>query len=38
MSSEFGIKPQDMAHLKPWHVEAMRLQVEEIAKASRRGS
>jgi hypothetical protein len=30
MSREFGIRPQDMAHLKPWHLEAMRLHIEEL--------
>lgn len=31
MSREFGIRPQDMAGLKPWHVEAMRLHVERMS-------
>jgi hypothetical protein len=30
MSREFGIRPADMASMKPWHVEAMRLHIERM--------
>lgn len=28
MSREFGIRPQDMAKMKPWHIHAMILDME----------
>lgn len=30
MSREFGIHPKDMAHLKPWHVQAMQWHLERM--------
>lgn len=29
MSREYGIKPQDMARMKPWHIHAMILDLEQ---------
>lgn len=29
MSREYGIRPQDMAAMKPWHIDAMLLDLEQ---------
>jgi hypothetical protein len=33
MSREFNIRPQDMKHVKVWHVNAMIQHLEELNKA-----
>lgn len=33
MSREFGIKPHDLRHMKPWHIEAMVLDMERRSGA-----
>jgi hypothetical protein len=30
MSREFNIRPQDMADVKLWHIDAMRLYLEQL--------
>jgi uncharacterized protein YbaP (TraB family) len=32
MSREFGIHPKDLATMKPWHLEAMLLHLEEMRR------
>lgn len=34
MSREFGIKPADLATMKPWHLEAMLLHMQELNRGA----